>query len=361
MTAAAVTPSIEVSGLNVSLLTPAKGEVRLVDDVSFAVRPGAMTAIVGESGAGKSLTTKAILGLLDDRRFRVGGQVSLGGVDLSGMTARQRRAHVARTASLVFQNPTRALNPTMRVGPQIIESITKVRGTGPAGTGRTSKAQARERGLELMRAVGIPDPKERFYSYPHQLSGGMRQRIVIAIALAADPKVIVCDEPTSSLDVTTQALIMDLFDELRAERGISFLLVTHDLALASSRVDDVVVLYAGRVVEANSADRIFRDAAMPYTRDLVAAIPDPADPAALWQDRPARHAAPAPGDGCSYAANCAFAEQRCRDEVPSLLPLDSAGQHGDGHHGDHLCRCWFPVAPSVSHGPLSAAAEQGGS
>ncbi len=212
-----------------------------------------------------------------------------------------------------------------------------------------------------MRAVGIPDPRERFYSYPHQLSGGMRQRIVIAIALAADPKVIVCDEPTSSLDVTTQALIMDLFDELRAERGISFLLVTHDLALASSRVDDVVVLYAGRVVEANSADRIFRDAAMPYTRDLVAAIPDPADPAALWQDRPARHAAPAPGDGCSYAANCAFAEQRCRDEVPSLLPLDSAGQHGDGHHGDHLCRCWFPVAPNVSHGPLSAAAEQGGS
>jgi oligopeptide/dipeptide ABC transporter ATP-binding protein len=356
MTAAAVTPSIEVSGLNVSLLTPAKGEVRLVDDVSFAVRPGAMTAIVGESGAGKSLTTKAILGLLDDRRFRVGGQVSLGGVDLSGMTARQRRAHVARTASLVFQNPTRALNPTMRVGPQIIESITKVRGAERTSTGRVSGAQARERGLELMRAVGIPDPKERFYSYPHQLSGGMRQRIVIAIALAADPKVIICDEPTSSLDVTTQALIMDLFDQLRAERGISFLLVTHDLALASSRVDDVVVLYAGRVVEANSADRIFRDAAMPYTRDLVAAIPDPADPAALWEERPARRAAPVPGGGCSYVANCALAEQRCRDEVPSLLPLDSTGPHDN-----HLCRCWFPVVPSDSHGPLSAAAEQGGS
>jgi oligopeptide/dipeptide ABC transporter ATP-binding protein len=351
MTAPAVTPSIEVNGLNVGLLTPAKGEVRLVDDVSFAVRPGAMTAIVGESGAGKSLTTKAILGLLDTRRFRVDGQISLGGVDLAGMSARQRRAHVARTASLVFQNPTRALNPTMRVGPQIIESITKVRGSG-----QMSKAQARERGLELMRAVGIPDPKERFHSYPHQLSGGMRQRIVIAIALAADPKVIICDEPTSSLDVTTQALIMDLFDQLRAERGISFLLVTHDLALASSRVDDVVVLYAGRVVEANSADRVFRDAAMPYTRDLVAAIPDPADPAAMWQERPPRRSAPAPGAGCSYAANCAFAEQRCRDEVPSLLRLDTTGSDPD-----HLCRCWFPVSSSVSHGPLSAATEQGGS
>src|SRR6185437_11278547 len=271
-------------------------------------------------------------------------RVTLGGADLSGMTARQRRAHIARTASLVFQNPTRALNPTMRVGPQITESITKVRGGG-----KVSAAQARERGLELMRAVGIPDPRERFHSYPHQLSGGMRQRIVIAIALAANPQVIVCDEPTSSLDVTTQAVIMDLFDQLRAERRISFLLVTHDLALASSRVDDVVVLYAGRVVEANSAERIFRDAAMPYTRDLVASVPDPAAPAALWQERPARKAAPAPGQGCSYAANCAFAEQRCRDEVPSLLPL------ADGHP----CRCWFPVTPSVSHGPLSAATEQG--
>jgi oligopeptide/dipeptide ABC transporter ATP-binding protein len=154
---------------------------------------------------------------------------------------------------------------------------------------------------------------------------------------------------------------MDLFDQLRAERGISFLLVTHDLALASSRVDDVVVLYAGRVVEANSADRVFRDAAMPYTRDLVAAIPDPADPAAMWQERPPRRSAPIPGDGCSYAANCAFAEQRCRDEVPSLLPLDSTGDHGAEHHADHLCRCWFPVSPSVSYGPLSAATEQGGS
>jgi oligopeptide/dipeptide ABC transporter ATP-binding protein len=350
MTAAAETPSIEVNGLNVSLLTPASGEVRLVDDVSFAVRPGAMTAIVGESGAGKSLTTKAILGLLDERRFRVGGQISLGGADLSAMSAKQRRAHVARTASLVFQNPTSALNPTMRVGPQIIESITKVRG-GP----RLNGAQARERGLELMRAVGIPDPKERFHSYPHQLSGGMRQRIVIAIALAADPQVIVCDEPTSSLDVTTQALIMDLFDQLRAERGISFLLVTHDLALASSRVDDVVVLYAGRVVEANSADRIFRDAAMPYTRDLVAAIPDHTDRAALRQEQPPRRSAPTPGAGCSYAANCTRAEQRCHDEVPALLPLAGAG------HDGHLCRCWFPVTPSVSHGSLSPATEQGGS
>jgi peptide/nickel transport system ATP-binding protein len=345
MTAAAATPSLEVSGLDVRLVT-AKGEVRLVDDVSLAVRPGAMTAIVGESGAGKSLTTRAILGLLDDRRFRVSGRIRLGGVDLSGLSARQRRAHISRTASLVFQNPTRALNPTMRVGPQITESLTKVRGAA-----RMGKAQARERGLELMRSVGIPDPEERFHSFPHQLSGGMRQRIVIAIALAADPQVIICDEPTSSLDVTTQALIMDLFDRLRAERGISFLLVTHDLALASSRADDVVVLYAGRVVEANSAQRIFRDTAMPYTRDLVAAIPDPADRAAVWQKQPARRSSPGPGGGCAYAPNCAMAEQRCRDEVPPLLPVN----------GDHLARCWFPLTPSMSQEPLSAPTRQGGS
>jgi oligopeptide/dipeptide ABC transporter ATP-binding protein len=350
----AAAPSIEVSGLSISLIRPGKkDEVRLVDDVSFAVAPGAMTAIVGESGAGKSLTTKAILGLLDDRRFRVSGRISLGGTDLSALSARQRRAYIARTASLVFQNPTRALNPTMRVGPQIIESLTKVRGAAT----RLSGAQARERGLELMRAVGIPDPQERYHSYPHQLSGGMRQRVVIAIALAADPQVIICDEPTSSLDVTTQALIMDLFDQLRAERGISFLLVTHDLALASSRVDDVVVLYSGRVVEANSADQIFRNAAMPYTRGLVAAIPDTADQADMWQERPARKSAPGPGvPGCSYAANCDRVQQRCREEAPALLPLGTAG---------HLCRCWFPVTPGSGPGtgqlPLSAATEQGAS
>ena len=224
--------------------------------MSFAVRPGAMTAIVGESGAGKSLTTKAILGLLDERRFQVGGKVSLGGIDLSGMTrqATARARHADRVPGVpapdALAQPDDAGRPADH---RVHHQGARRRADHADGRhGADEQAQARERGLELMRAVGIPDPKERFHSYPHQLSGGMQQRIVIAIALAADPQVIFCDEPTSSLDVTTQALIMDLFDELRAERGISFLLVTHDLALASSRVDDVVVLYAGQVVEATA-------------------------------------------------------------------------------------------------------------
>lgn len=321
--------TLEVEGLTVDLVTATRGDVRIVDDVSFTIMPSAMTALVGESGAGKSLSVKAILGLLDDRRFRVRGQVRLCGVDLSELSVRERRRHVASTASLVFQNPTRALNPTMRVGEQIIETFTKVKGAP-----KISKEEARERGVELLRAVGIPDPAERYHSYPHQLSGGMRQRIVIAIALSSDPKIILCDEPTSSLDVTTQALIMDLLDRLRRDREISILLITHDLALASSRVDDVMVLYGGRLVETHPARRILEQAAMPYTRDLLASVPDVADPDAFRRNRAHRRRRSAGArDGCMYAPTCTSAEDRCRNQVPPLAQL------GPGH----LCRCWFPV------------------
>jgi len=240
----------------------------ILDKVSFTVEPGKMTALVGESGAGKSMTTKAILGILDERLFETTGYIEVEGKDVSAMRARARRRYTSSVAALVFQNPTRALNPTMRIGPQIAEAMHYSK-TGA----RLSKRKARERALDLMKQVGIAAPEERYHAYPHEMSGGMKQRAVIAIALSMNPKVLFCDEPTSSLDVTTQALIMDLLDELRERLGIAILFITHDLVLAASRADEVLVLYSGRVVEHLPVKDLFTNAKDPYTRHLISRVP----------------------------------------------------------------------------------------
>lgn len=253
----------------------------LLDSVSFAVEPGRMTALVGESGAGKSMSTKAILGVLDDRIFRVSGRIEIDGTDVSHMRARARRRYTSSVAALVFQNPTRALNPTMRVGPQIAEAMRyTTRGE------RLSANDARDRAIDLMKQVGIAAPGERYFAYPHQMSGGMKQRAVIAIALSMHPKVLFCDEPTSSLDVTTQALIMDLLDELRETLGLGILFITHDLVLAASRADDVIVLYGGKVVERLPVEDLFRRAEDPYTRYLISRVPGVVPPPE-WGELPA--------------------------------------------------------------------------
>ena len=249
---------VRVENLNVKV-RGRSGWTHLVRDLSYSVDAGGCLAIVGESGAGKSLTIRATLGLLDPRSFQVSGKVWLGGVDLSTLRPAQRNAHVTRYASLVFQDPSRSLNPIMRVGPQITETLLKGSGKEQGLT----RAQARERSIELMRSVGLGAAEERYHSYPHELSGGMKQRIVIAIALACGSRVMFCDEPTSALDVTTQAQIMDLLDDLRATRGISTVVITHDLALAASRAERVLVMYAGQVVEAlPAADCATREPAL---------------------------------------------------------------------------------------------------
>lgn len=241
----------------------------ILDNVSFNVEPGRMTALVGESGAGKSMTTKAILGILDEHLFETTGYIEVDGKDVSAMRARARRRYTSSVAALVFQNPTRALNPTMRVGPQIAESL-RFSKSGP----RLSKRKARAKAIDLMKQVGIAAPEERYHAYPHEMSGGMKQRVVIAIALSMNPKMLFCDEPTSSLDVTTQALIMDLLDELRQRLGIGILFITHDLVLAASRADEVLVLYSGRVVEHLPVQDLFTKAQDPYTRFLISRVPD---------------------------------------------------------------------------------------
>jgi len=262
---------VDVDHLRVELV--GRRDAPILHDLSFRVQPGRITALVGESGAGKSMATKAILGALDDRVFRVGGDIEVCGEDVTRMSARARRRYLSRVAALVFQNPTRALNPTMRVGPQIAEAM-RFAPDGP----RLSRAEARERSVELMRQVGIAAPGERYHAYPHQMSGGMKQRAVIAIALSLSPRVLFCDEPTSSLDVTTQALIMDLLDELRERLRIGILFITHDLVLAASRADDVLVLRSGRLVEHLPAGRLLEHATAPYTRELISRVPVPGRP-----------------------------------------------------------------------------------
>jgi oligopeptide/dipeptide ABC transporter ATP-binding protein len=328
---------------NLTVRVSGREGMPILDSVSITVEAGKMTALVGESGAGKSMTTKAILGILDDRLFDVSGRIEVCGEDVSAMKTKQRRQYISRVAALVFQNPTRALNPTMRIGPQIAEA-TRFAPDGP----HLSDKAAHDRAIELMKQVGIAAPEERYFAFPHQMSGGMKQRAVIAIALSLNPKVLFCDEPTSSLDVTTQALIMDLLDELRARLGLGILFITHDLVLAASRADTVQVLHSGRVVEKMPVDDLFQRAAMPYTRDLIARVPG------FGGDEPRPTMIPlevaSPAHACSYVGECAFRQGICGTQVPPLAEIEPG----------HLARCWFPVG----HPPLDqslATAHEGAS
>jgi oligopeptide transport system ATP-binding protein len=313
---------IEVADLNVALKARG-GPVRVVRDLSFSLRAGARMAILGESGAGKSVTARAISGILDRRRFAVTGSIQILGREIVGLSDHQMRARRGEVG-LVFQDPTRTLNPSMRVGTQIAEAIRHVRDV--------DRAEARERAVRLMEQVGIADPSERAMSYPHQLSGGMRQRIVIAIALALEPALLLADEATTSLDVTTQAQIMKLMRELTEQRGMTLLVITHDIALAASSVDEIMVMYAGRIVEHAPSQELITEPKMPYTRALIASVPgmsgkrqmpqaiagSPPDPRQLR-------------DGCPFQPRCDMAIDRCVLEAPALEVV-GAGR---------LCACWL--------------------
>jgi oligopeptide/dipeptide ABC transporter ATP-binding protein len=327
-------PVVEVEDLVVRVRRAGRS-ITLVDGLSYSVEPSESVAVVGESGAGKSIGVRAVLGLLDPTRFEVTGTVRLDGVTVKDLPKRKRLPHVTSVAALMFQDPGRSLNPTMRVGPQIAETMLR-------GSGREdglTRAQARERSIDLMKAVGIGAAVQRYHAYPHELSGGMKQRIVIAIALACRPRVLFCDEPTSALDVTTQAAIMDLLDELRAEHGIATVTITHDLALAASRAQRVLVMYGGQVVESLPAQGIARHARMPYTRALISAVPDVG--VAGRPPQPIDGAPPDPREplaGCAFAPRCGFAEDQCGTARPDLLPLAD----------DHDVRCWLAMTERVA-------------
>jgi oligopeptide/dipeptide ABC transporter ATP-binding protein len=318
---------LEVEDLRVTFAVGGR-EIRAVDGVNYAVEPGRTLAIIGESGSGKTVGCRAIMGLLPTGTA-ISGSARLRGTELLGLSDSQLRKHRGSDMAMVFQDPARSLNPTMRVGRQITEAITTHR--------KVSKAEAYEQAVELLRLVRIPAPERRFHEYPHQLSGGMRQRVMIAIALACRPKLLFADEATTALDVTTQAQIMELLLELQQELGMALIFISHDLGLAASYADEVVVMYAGKIVEQAPAKRLFGAGGtvkMRYTRALLDAIPHLERPAhtllPVVGGRPPDPAALPPG--CSFAPRCPSAADDCTAKAPALT------EHAPGHRW----ACWHP-------------------
>ena len=261
---------LEVNHLQISFRTGA-GKVQAVRDISFQLERGRTLAIVGESGSGKSVTSRAIMGILAANAAVESGEILCDGRDLLKLSEEELCSIRGNKVAMIFQDPMSSLNPIMRIGKQITEVIMlKKQKSGE----RITPAQARHKAIELMGEVGIKEPERRFSQYPFQLSGGMRQRIVIAIALAADPEILICDEPTTALDVTIQAQIMELINRLKQERHLSVIFITHDLGVVANMADDIAVMYAGKIVEYGTAEDIFYDPRHPYTWALLSSMPD---------------------------------------------------------------------------------------
>jgi len=329
-------PLLEVEDLHTSFRTP-RGVVRAVDGVSFRLGRGRTLGVVGESGSGKTVLSRSIMGLLLGSNVERSGTVRFSGHDLTAMTRAELREVWGLQIAMVFQDPGTALNPVVRVRRQITESLRKRVGL--------DRRAATETALALLRSVGIPAPEQRLRAYPHELSGGMRQRVMIAIALACGPKLLLADEPTTGLDVTVQAQILELLDAQQRERHMGMILVTHDLGVVANHTDDIVVMYAGRIVEQAPTPVLFAHTRMPYTQALMRSIPRLDDPPhtrlQAIPGRPPDLAAQA--TGCRFAPRCPYVQDVCREEEP---PLRTAGQ-------DHLFRCWYPVGSNENEQALA--------
>jgi len=326
----AARPVLQVEHLRTSFFTE-EGVVRAVDDVSFDLHRGRTLGIVGESGSGKTVTSLSILRLVPDPPGRIeGGRIVFDGRDLVRLTQRQLRAIRGRRISMIFQDPMTSLNPYLRVSRQLTEVLELHEGATPSA--------ARRRAIEMLTRVGIPEAARRVDAYPHEFSGGMRQRVMIAMALLCRPEILIADEPTTALDVTIQAQILTLMRELRDEFASAVVLITHDLGVVAGMADEVVVMYAGRIVEQAPTRELFASPRHPYTLGLLRSIPrldrhqarlDP-----IPGRPPALHALTA---GCAFAPRCAFVQDRCRKESPDLRPV------GDAHHA----ACWVDVDASA--------------
>jgi oligopeptide/dipeptide ABC transporter ATP-binding protein len=316
-------PVLEVEGLSVAI-----GARRVVDATGFALAPGEVLALVGESGCGKSMTALALLGLLPAAARLEGGRIGFEGRDLARLPERELRALRGNRISVIFQDPSGSLDPLMTVGAQLAEGLRAHR--------RMGREEAHERSLAMLRAVGISEPERRLAQYPFELSGGMCQRVMIAIALAAEPAVLLADEPTTALDVTIQAQILDLMKALRRERGTSILLITHDMGVVADMADRVAVMYAGRIVESGPADAIFADPRHPYTRLLLRSVPRLDDaPKAAMTVIPG--SVPAQGDwppGCRFAPRCPLAEPACVARDPRVEELGGGRRVACHRHGE---------------------------
>ena len=321
-------PLLEVKNLSVHFPTD-DGLVKAVDGVSFSLLPGETLGVVGESGSGKSVSFLTVMGLIDTKRAIIEGEIIFQGQDLLTLPPDEMRTVRGEKISMIFQDPMTSLHPYYKVGDQIAEAVRVHQ--------QVSKQEAHEQAVEMLRRVGIPRPDERADQYPHEFSGGMRQRAMIAMALSLNPDLLIADEPTTALDVTVQAQILDLLDRLKQEFNAAIVIVTHDLGVVAEHCDHIQVMYAGKIVEAGDRRDIYYGAHHPYTWGLLASIPRLNDSDVKERLSPIRGLPPSlifVPPGCAFHPRCPHVFDRCRTEVPDLLPAD----------GHHASRCHLSLA-----------------
>jgi peptide/nickel transport system ATP-binding protein len=327
-------PLLQLEDVRTHFQTP-RGVVRAVDGVSLTLERGRALGIVGESGSGKTILSRSIMGLLPPRGTIRQGSIRFEGREIGGLSRRAMRDVWGKEMAMIFQDPMTSLNPLMKIGAQIAEPL-RIHLDMP-------KAAAWATAEKLMQDVRIPAPGRRLQQYPHEMSGGMRQRIMIAIAMACGPTLLLADEPTTALDVTVQAQILDLLGEQRRERNMSLLLVTHDLGVVAGHTDDIGVMYGGKLVEMSPTAELFANMKMPYTEALLQSIPKLADASHtrlnVIPGRPPDLVHPP--KGCRFSPRCPYAQDRCRDEEPPLVPTIEDPRH--------TYACWYPVGSPEYH------------
>ena len=316
---------LEIRDLHSSFFTD-KGEVPAVGGVDITIPKGKIVGLVGESGCGKSMTAKSVMGLLRYPGRVVSGSIMLCGKELTGLKDKEHRKYCGKEVSMIFQEPMTSLNPVLKVGRQVREALL-------VHDQAVSKEDARRKVIELFERVGIPEAEKRYSCYPHELSGGLRQRVMIAMAMICKPKLLIADEPTTALDVTIEAQILKLMQELCEESGMSILIITHNLGVVAQICDEIYVMYAGKIMEKADTFTLFDHPAHPYTRGLLASIPR------IGNNPEYLHTIPGvvPNllhlpEGCAFCNRCEHQSERCLKEKPSLEPV------GEGH----LCRCFYP-------------------
>ena len=326
---------LKVTNLHTSFFTPA-GEVKAVNGVSFSLEKGKVLGIVGESGSGKSVTAYSILQILANPGKIVDGSILYAGQELVGASKEEMRKIRGNKISIIFQDPMTSLNPVFTIGNQLMEAIM-------LHTGR-DKVEAKERAIEMLRLVGVNEPEKRIKQYPHEFSGGMRQRVMIAMALACEPDILIADEPTTALDVTIQAQILDLIRDLQAQLGMSVILITHDLGVVAEMCDEVIVMYAGEVCERGTADEIFYNPKHEYTKGLLRSIPTVSD-----DDRRLEPIGGTPvdllnmPDGCPFSSRCDNAMKICLGYKAKEMKIND----------NHIASCWHNIKDAIAAGELT--------